>query len=514
MPPLSKLAEPLFERKSTKFLLVAIFSMPFLIILFYRLKLIWFYDADIGGYEYELFYEIRRFLSEGFIYSSPTAPPFLLVQKTPLYSYLIGTFCSILHLDIDQDPIKLYYLSRVISFSFQALMLYFIYLMGKQVFKLPSWTALILVMISFCLLTRNHFSRMDALYSLIYILICWKFLTLQENKPFQLLLLACLGAILPFVKQNGVLLPIFLAVFLFFSKSFNPKQVLIYYVLPGSLLGLLGLTSIFWIEKILTWDVLYENLVLGLRSGRNYNNLWNIIFGNSHGPLLWVISALLFYFSQTVLCLSNEARRVYFLLSFQLIISILLRTNEGAGLNYLYEIEVLGYAFLLALAFSNTFTFKVQRKINFALTVILIASAALLGKVLEYQRNFKIKEFDDNRMLYNQSLEIKKLLIDRGLKLEEYVYYVGLESFFNDFLFDNILIPQKIALESIYRHDSTTLEMSQFIDGRNKGLIRFLLTDKPINEVRDICFEITYQSFKQINQIGPYYIYEFSASTK
>ena len=479
---------------ASSLLLITILSA--LLVLFFRAWTITLYDAEIGGYEYEIIFEVQKILTTGSVYSDPGAPPYHFTQKTPVYQYLIAIICSFDKAYFLDDPIRLFRLNRIVSLLLSAGSAIFFFFLLRKRFEIGTGTAWIGALLCFGSFGQHYYGRMDGLYVLIFLLLLLVALSVRMPGFLKAFSLALLTSLAVFTKQSGVLyIPIVISLLAIMEAK--PVKTIIRYLAFGAAMA--ALLWIFWAHSNL--DVLYKNLVLGLSLGKSWGFLSRVLLSESFGPLF------LFGIGSIVLLVKDRselARVLVVLLFITLLMSLYLLRNKGAGINYITEFRL---AVILSLAYileKANWGNRIIREWVFAIFVLHLSFVNVL--YLFSMRS--AGQWQNDKEAYRQQALVSGY-VSENISEGEYVYWIGEESFYGNRLFRNIIFPVKVTPCMIIRNNPETIDFSLFLEQMNNGSIRYLISEQGNRALKDNCFGQAFHNYEKRKGFGRYQVWEW-----
>ncbi len=199
--------------------------------LLYRVLLIFSYNGEIGGIDNNFVYAVIRGMNGFPIYPDPEAAPYAVNPYSPLYySFCIG-LGNLFSIDT-RDPIHIYLLCRSFSLACDLFTLFLLYRLirvkkginGSIAFPATLITGLLLTYLGYTL------SRVDSLYLLCYVAVFFFLYSDRQSRPLlRIGVVAFLTAAALFSKQSGLMLPVLVLSWLFFSGE--KKRMLPYFLL-------------------------------------------------------------------------------------------------------------------------------------------------------------------------------------------------------------------------------------------------------------------------------------------
>lgn len=470
-------------------------SAIFLAFVLFRLNLISYYDADIGGYEYELMYEIQLLYKTGSIYSSPELPPFLITQKPPFYHFLVATIFQIFPGNGLNQSINLYFISRSLSLLLNIASSLLIFIISLQKLRFRRGDAVLVAMVTFITLSPHFYSRMDALLLPLFLGILY-ILFSEGIDNRQISTLAILTVTSFCVKQNGCLYAV-LIIWTLYKCEEKPLRKIFSYV---SKIMVLFLLMLLYQLSQATFTELVENNIYGLAVGKHLGDLFRILSSETYG-LVIILSLAALYKSKSVS--AKEITKLRMVLTFSICASILFLLNVGAGVNYLVEPRIVLCLFLGLLIVYTKERTKTSAMLMFYLGILFFSVARSKELYVEY----KMGEYISDPITYDIQLEVAKYVKSRTDK-GKYVYFIGSESFFNMFLHQEIIFPVKIVVKSLVENSPTLLDYAYYQESKNQGLIAYLIKSQK-TELLDSCFGDPFHGFTKDTQIGEFEIWKY-----
>ncbi len=185
----------------------------------YRVLLIFTYNGEIGGIDNNFVYAVIRGMNGFSIYPDPESAPYAVNPYSPLYySFCIG-LGKLFALDT-RDPIHIYWLCRSFSLVCDLLSIFLVYRLIRVKKRIPGTIAFPATLILGLLITYLGYtlSRVDSLYLLCYVAVFFFLHSDRFSKPLlRLGVVAFLTAAAVFSKQSGIILPLLVSLWLFYS---------------------------------------------------------------------------------------------------------------------------------------------------------------------------------------------------------------------------------------------------------------------------------------------------------
>lgn len=477
---------------------ICIFSAVFfLLLLSYRILLIFTYDGEIGGIDNNFVSGTIRMAAGLDIYSNPENLPFSVNQYTPLFFELSSGLTNLLNVDYNASPISVYWVCRSLSLFFDTLTIIIFFFALNRNLGIKRPIALLLVVFFFYLLGfyGYTYSRADSLYLCFYALILF-ILTRKEtlNNSF-IFVLVLLTTLCIFSKQNGIITPLLILITLIGRG--NKQKAIIYFLATGSLLAIATITY------SIQHPYFTKNVINGIANRLDLSWFYGYIFK----PFALTLPALCLYYA-AVICFrsirknnSNNSKNLPRLFIAQLGFSLAISLKWGATLGYFYESFLLAIMLIGIELMKQTFISQMSwgRIAGFLLPLIVIFYIFTLSQI----HLFFIQRQPMKKEIYYGQLNVSKYI-----KREypgTYIIEIGNinRSFFKTICYKQYALPNFDVLDCCTYPDKT-------FDYRNlkyalaKGEIGVIVTD---NTQPSKLWNIDIQNFKYDTSFNQYSVY-------
>lgn len=424
----------------------------------FRLYLTPFYSTSIGGLESNVIYGVQKLLAGLPLYTDPTAGNGDLIQKGPLYYYLIAALCTVIQ-GADAEPIILFWVSRIVSLFLCLGIGYMLYRLLQQLGV--DWTLAIgislLLLVS---LTDHYHSRMDPLYLFLFVISSLYFLRIQEQSRGHYLWLGVLLGLTCMSKQTGVFLGLFLTGF---TLSRSPQQAGL--ILIGGLLSGLGFLLLSGVE----WTPLYQNLVLGVQNGIQPQFLLDVL--SSELQILWILGTISLY--GLVPRKQWKDRWLWSGTFFFLFVGLGSLLKHASGLNYLLEFKIFLLASLGVLA---------RRSIRWEGLVSALLLVLTLGTIVIKGKEWKDRLSDiyiNDPVLYSRSKEIAEWMREYTPLQDGEYYYVEDESWLKHFFPTRSMLPIRSTVGEILKVTDHPFDYQPLTKTFDEGKVPYVICQDP-----------------------------------
>jgi hypothetical protein len=476
---------------------IGISILAFVLLLIFRIQLIGYYDNSVGSFEFNILHGIQKILSGQTLYTNPELPPFDIIQKTPLYYYLVAGFAKIMGL-IATDVMPLLRLNRIIALLLNIGTLAVFYRIFRVITLAKRYAAFSICSILFYVFTEHYFTKMDALYILFFAIIVY--LLVKNHQNFQVkhaLYLGALSGLMILSKQTGIFLIILILPFLCTQK--NRFQLLITSGLSG-----LGCLIFFFLVMDIEIVQFYRNTFLGLENGIQTSSLINVFNSEFQLPVL------LTGFLVSYLCWIKKERigqLLAYATFFFLIIGILSLLKVGAGMNYLTEYKIM---LLLSLVY---LIFNTQKKSKYLLLngVYFGIAILILGvKITEIRTVLRIEHYVSRPEDYFLEKDFFLQISEEFSLSENQYYYFPDRSFINLFFFDKGLFPNENVNLEVLHVENAALDFHSLQAQLNGGLIEYVILQETTRISEVSCLDTPLTRFDLVKNVKTYNIYKWN----
>ena len=488
------------------FFTLSISTIATLLILYARVNILFIYNPDTGGLEYELIYEIQRLLENSPLYSDINLPPFQITQKTPLYHLMIYYLAKIIGITAD-DIYKLFVLSRFFTLTMVFSTCILCYKIARNNFTLPFWLSVLFSMCALFIMSHSHHyhSRMDVIYLLLFLL---KYFLLNKYQwkltPFSLIFSIIFSVLIFYTKQNGlVMIP--LISYTFYLQKQPAKLIFSYASMSIFLIILLPFIS--------TVDVhlFFENIFLGINNGIILGGVKR--FFTSQFQLFFVLLSFIgLYFLHKKRNIVPYGSILIGFTLFSFILGTVMSFKYGAGLNYFTEFKLLSCLVIIVTFFKYQVSSRFLSKIKTLFLFTFISLTAIMG-VKQYYTSSKTLSYNNNKGSYLDQKEIKNFMLADSLNQSVKYIYIQKPEFTINLFHDQVLLPtESVFTPSFKNGDGAQLNFLKKQLEKNIAT-HIILPDSVDINTFDL-FGYTFEKYKKIKSIHNYDIYHYTSKEK
>jgi hypothetical protein len=449
----------------------------FCVVLLVRILLAGYYNNNLGGIEPNVVYGIQRILAGLPLYQSPSSGSYAVIQYTPAWYYFVAAIAKPLGIRA-LDVQSIFVLCRGLALLFNLLTIVIAALIIRTWrFSYPK--SLMLASPLLMLLTTHYFTRGDSMHLFFFVAALYAYVVYADKKQLPYIIIcALLSAICIMVKQSGILVAGIIMFHLLFAAR---KYAAAFAYAAGTFIFAF---MIAWLSANSNWPAMYQNAVLGLKSGLDLSFLYNMFIGRFYYELVpcYLLGGIIVY-----LALKRIKDPTFQILATGIALSWLFAVTTGIKIgssnNYFTE-------FLVCIVLCLPFLFEyagsrkvLLRLVGYEVTIHQIASIAFFILITSKATGLFTAVFIEKR-IKDESTEYAReealysyfkdnLLIGQG----EHIYFT--ERYFLDNIFMQYsIMPIKDVVSQTYLCDRSTYNYSAFIAGMNSGLVKYIVTDE------------------------------------
>jgi hypothetical protein len=501
---MNNLLHKIIELYNTRIYRISFFA-ALLILLFmlaFRCLLIFTYNPEIGGIDNNFVYAIIRSIAGYDIYPDPTQFPYAANLYSPLYFNVCSSIGKLLNINIE-DPINVYRLCRGVSLCNDIITCFLFYRIIIRTINVKKEVAILVTSLFACLLCYlgYTFSRVDSLFLLFYAATFYILLASSiKNNILKFILLALLTTACIFSKQNGIILPLLVAIWIFLNDS--PKRSFIYLVL----FLLFFSAFLYYYVYAAGYSHFTSHTIEALKNKISPSWFYGAIFKRFADSLILVplyisVCIALIYFSKGAL--KERSLGVIFLI--QSLFSILASLKFGSTAGYFNESYFIGLIlithYIASLDIKTTGLFS-QRLTTWVLPLFVFFSTFVLiqGCLFFIQKQEAKKEVYDNQLSIRNYLAPK---LDSS-----YVFNLGNQNgdFFKNIFYKQAVVPNYDAVSCCTLPDKT-FDYSNLLNDLRTGKIGWLIM--PEKEITTRQWGVDLNFFKINTIINGHVIYKF-----
>jgi hypothetical protein len=473
-----------------------------LCLIVFRLLLIFTYNAEIGGIDNNFVYAVIRGMAGFDIYPDPARVPYAVNPYSPLYFNLCSLIGNIFNINIE-EPINVYRLCRSVSFFCDVLTSIIFFRLLQKGTSLKKEISLFITAVFVCILCYlgYTFSRADSLFLLFYALIFYILLqrTNKINKT-TLLVLAVLTTACIFSKQNGIILPVLLFIWLFMNGSL--KKSLIYL----GLFVLLFTGTMLFYKSFLGYTHFTSHTIEALRNRIDLSWFYVYIFKRLADSLL----LLPVYFAVCISVVhlkkgSAKEKSLSIIFLIQTVFSLGTSLKWGSSAGYFNE------SIFLSLFITGHYlsTFEIFRQTIYQgklLAWLLPLFVLFCIHVCVQGYLFFIQNQNEKKNIYNEQSAIRTYLRPR-LK-GNYVLNLGNQNgdFFKTLFYKEAVVPNYDMVSCCSLPDNI-FDYSALLNDLQNGKIGYLLM--PEKETITEIWGLPLQQFKKDTSLNGHAIYKY-----
>ncbi len=378
-----------------------------------RLAIVDFYNSSFNGADSYVVYGVQRLLRGEPLYQNPEAPPYAIIQYSPLFYFLAAGCCKIFAIAATEVQ-SVFRVCRGLNLLENIGTLLFVWLIIRNTSPLKKnrWIYATPALLA---LTYHYYTRTDSL-ALMFFAAFMAALTLHAGKGSRRALLGAAIALVLciFSKQSGVLCVLIAGWYLFFERR-NLRETGLFSLAAIATTGVVY--ALFIAPEA---SVFYENAYNGLKNGYSLDFLKEAFIGQRYRD--FVPLYLLAFMMLRWLPASKENHQPYRILVIGAALSwafaIITGFKIGSAANYFTEFIVLvcaaipGFQSLLAgktfpLA-GKPFRYAGFAGLAFAILVISKTTGALSATFIE-------RYLENRPEAYQQQLRFSNWLLASGL---------------------------------------------------------------------------------------------------
>jgi ribosomal protein S18 len=467
----------------------------FLITLTIRVLLIFFYNSNYGGIDMNVIYGMQQILSGNSLYQNPEAPPYAIMQYTPLFYLLSAGIAQMFSVTADNVQ-GIYEIARALALICNLLTVWVVSKtiriqggdkLSSTLFALP---ALII-------LTTHYYVRCDSMHLCffalaIYALTAW----IQSQKSSLLLLMILSTALCIASKQSGVLVAGITGFYLLFLKR-SIKYTILYTI---GVLICCALILHLSIEG--NWILFYQNAVLGLKNGTSTNFLVNMFFSRFFTELIpfYILGGILVWASVRHATKDKQFQFTGIAIALSFLFAVITGLKIGSSSNYFVEYLLLcfiGIPQLLSHSSAQKVIFQRKGKTYTIKTLTWLAIFILLGsKTMGLFGSIYLEKRMISRPYRYENLQALHRYITDTLRIAPHRYVFSNERGFADNIFyKEALMPTKDVVSQVVLSNPEVYNFQSFISGMNQGLIQYIIAPQDNPELNRFQQEIPFLQF-------------------
>lgn len=489
----------IYEQNSYK-LGFAMALFVFISLAIFRFFLIFTYNGEIGGIDNNFVFDVVRNLNGDPIYTNPAQAPYSITLYPPLY-YIVCSFIGNLFNVDPSEPINVYMLCRSVSLICDIITCLYLYIIVKKNVGLPRELAALIVAVFACILCwlGYTFSRCDSMLLTCYAALIYLLFRYHNRFTFsRIIILAILSVACILSKQNGIICPVVIGIWLYHAGS---KRLLIYFSAAVAFLLTLTLLACHYF-----YPYFFDNTVTALNNKIDWPWFYVYIFKRTMDSPWMIVLYITFILSVKNLFAPVKSidNTLYIIFLTQFLFSFATTLKWGSTLGYFNESFFLASIILARkiVPYNQNNPAIVKKWVAVSLPLITLFSIhTLLQGYL-----FFIQRQPEKKAAYIQQKEISKLLKSKvGGGLIMNIANPNTD-FFKSLLSKEIAVPNIDMVECCTFPDKN-FDYSLLKKDLSNGKIRYLIANNG-DQPSDI-WGISLPDFVKDTSISRYTIYVF-----
>lgn len=468
----------------------------------FRFLLVFTYNGEIGGIDNNFVYAVIRSMAGFDIYPDPEAFPYAINSYSPLYITLCSFIGKIFKISIE-DPINIYRLCRIVSFTCDILTCIIFFQTIKKATGIKKESALLFTAVFACLLCYlgYTFSRADSLFLVFYALTLSLLISRNSIKDTATIsFLALLTTACIFSKQNGIILPLLVAIWLL--KTDSLKKAVVYL----GIFVLLFIVAIVFYKDLSGHPYFTSHVMHALRNRIDFSWFYVYIFKRYADSLLLLpiyIGVCISFIQFRKASINEKTLGTIFLI--QTLFSLGTSLKFGATAGYFNESFLLSLIiiskYISTVDFNNETSYT-KKLLPWLLPLIILFTI----HVCTQGYLFFIQNQKEKKEVYKQQVAIRNYLEP---KLDDkYLLNLGNQNgdFFKTLFYKTAAVPNYDAVSCCTLPDKV-FDYSRLLNDLQTGKIAFLLMEEK-DTIPEI-WGVSLQDFKKDTIISSYNIYRF-----
>ncbi len=473
----------------------------FLLLLIFRSLLVFTYNPEIGGIDNNFVYAVIRSMAGYDIYPDPTQFPYAVNLYTPLYFNLCSFIGNFLNLNID-EPINIYRLCRFVSLISDLITCLLFFRILIKTTPLKKEIAFLITALFACILCflGYTFCRSDSLFLSFYAATFYILLTSSIKKSLaKNIFLAVLTTACIYSKQNGIILPALIAVWIFLNHSLKRSVSYLF-------IFILFFTGLFLLYNYsLGYSYFTSHTIDALKNRIDLHWFYAAIFKRFADSLIIVPLYISLYISFIYLNKGSGKEKslgIVFLLQILFSLGASLKWGSTAGyFNESFFIGLILIANYISATDRTAQSFSKKLAAWYLPLFTLFSSFVCVNGYLFYIQKQKMK-----KEVYNDQVVIRNYLAP---KLEStYVFNLGDQNgdFFKTLFYKQAVVPNYDAVSCCTLPDKT-FDYSNLLTDLRSGKIAWLIMPEKTITLEQ--WGVSLDHFKKDTIIKGHIIYKF-----
>lgn len=466
-----------------------------------RIAIVFSYVPEITGIDNNFVYTVARILKGLTPYPNPEAFPYAGNIYSPLYFNICAFIGALFNVNPD-NVIQVFYLCRATCLVFDLMTAFLLYKTLLSFKNISFIFALAGVAIFLCILCylAYTFNRVDSLFLFLYAAVIYK---LVQNKSFsfpQIGVLALLSSLCIFSKQNGIILPVLVCVWLFMNTHI--KRLMQYLIT----FAIIFFTIYFFYKYVIGYQYLGRFAFNGIQNKIVPAWFYTYIFKPMASSYLLIPLAI-----SVVICfnyffkkgfLKEKIFSVIFVI--QLFFSVGAALKWGSSLGYFNESFFLSFV-LIGLYYNNHKADIVNGEWIFWPLVLL--SVVFFVHIMLQDYLFFVNEQKQKKQAYINQQQVQQYLKGKVRGFHVFNMASPNRDFFKLFFIEEMAVPHFDTIDCCLLPDKT-FDYTQLKQELLNGKIKYIITTKnnPVTSV----WNISLNNYKMDTTINEYDLYKFS----
>lgn len=482
----------------------------FLVLLTFRIALLWYPTQDVGGVEGNIIYFIQRLLDHQTLYANPEQPPYPIAQYMPAYYLLVTGVSRITQVGPD-DLTALFAINRAVSLICNLALLAVVFRMARSIFSLPARTAQILSFTVFVSLDITSYGRPDSLYHLLFLLCLYFFMKAIRNQESgasgrrQLIAAALFAATAIFTKQTAFVLPVSLVAWMVINRQY--RNIIFFCAWYGAAVAVYLLLVMLFGNLLL----FYKNVVGGVSNGIYAGWYISSIFRPFYlqkGLLFLLLFASLLYATRR-----NRQLHLRFLVTIMLILFFLLNIimlKNGSNPGYMTEWWILLWL-LLATVYAGipSSTINPVRTGLIALVFYCGSLFIICKPLLPYIRAVSNSAtWQAARHHFEEQKAFARSLISRMDAAGKETVFLNVytpDNYLQNLLFRQVTMPQ-MDIVILASYPRATFNYSGFVQAIQNGGIKWMVMNQ--EGIQQQFFDLRLTHFRLVSTVAKFNLYQ------
>jgi hypothetical protein len=250
-------------------------------LLVYRLLLIFSYNGELAGIDNNFVFDVSRSIEGTGPYTNPAAAPYAITLYSPLYFSICAIIGKLFHVNPD-NAIEVYQLCRTLALVADFITCILLYRILRNRFRVRNELCWLAIACFACILCKlgYTFSRSDSFLLGSYAGVMYVLTGNSRKSMPQVILLSLFSTACILSKQNGIIIPVVVLMWLLLSHE---KKTALYYSIIFLVICALAIFA-----YRASYPYLFANTVTALRNRIDFSWFYSDIFKRSMDSL-WML---------------------------------------------------------------------------------------------------------------------------------------------------------------------------------------------------------------------------------